>query len=70
MQKFNNHVFVFIEFLDEQDYPPQEYFRAKLQELRVLCLLCNAIDLAISKDHISVGGDGTSDHDILLGVQE
>lgn len=36
----------------------------------MLCLLCNAIDLARSKDHISVSGDGTSDHDILLGVQE
>ena len=63
-------MFVCVDFLDEQDYSSQEYFRSKLHELRVLCLLCNTIDLARSKDHISVAGDGTSDHDILLFVQE
>jgi hypothetical protein len=35
-----------------------------------VCLICNAIDLALAQEWHSVKGDGTSDHEIMNGIQE
>jgi hypothetical protein len=48
-----------LEWMEDKDHPGPSYFRDKLKEARAVCLICNAIDLALAQEWHSVKGDGT-----------
>lgn len=42
----------------------------KAKQARIVGILMNGIDIASAKEHVSVSGDGTTDHEIMSGMQE
>ena len=56
--------------MDDRHFPPASFFQTYLKQSRIVHLLMNAVDIATARDWLSFAGDGTSDHDVLLGVQE
>ena len=56
--------------LTPEDLPDSRYMRESLQEARVVGLLMNAVQLAAAIEHLALQGDGTSDVDVMRGMQE